>query len=471
MAKVSCEFFPDQPAAWSCGNCQTRYSEKCIPAGHSGHWGRQAPGCIRCNTPLTHLGRATDAKPFWQMLPHFFLYPLHPNSLLVVALVVAGSLLLGGGWLSLLLLLFGVAVVVKYSFAIIEHRGSGSNRPPEVTAVIRNDSHHLFLKQIAVLFLMGVIVGLAAQLSEWLALLVAGFMTLAMPASIMILAVEKSVRQALNPFALLALMLAVGWPYLLLWVCVQIISAGPVYLLEPLATALPAAALFPVLTGLMVYFTFVLYTMLGYVLFEYHHELGFETQDEEEEIDEVEFEKARALGETSVLIKDAEYERARKSLRKALDRVRDDIELHLHYHKLLMLLDDDESLGNHGEYLLTLLAREKQLGRGVPVVLELQQRLPGFQPDDTALALELAELLRMQGRHKAVIRLFHNRHKSHPNDPLLPAAYLQVARVFTEYLNDDHKALAISQFVLKKFPRCEERAQFEQLQNAIQSPA
>ncbi|MDQ2076741.1 DUF4013 domain-containing protein [Marinimicrobium sp. ABcell2] len=472
MAKLDCHFFPNMPAAWVCDSCHTQYGEKCIPAGHSRHWGKISPSCIRCNGDLRYLGSATGAKPFWQKLPHFFAYPLHVNSLVVLGLVTLGAFLLGPNLLTIFLVLLGVAVVMKYSFAIIERRGTGSTTPPEVAAVISGDEHHLFLKFIAVMFLMGAIIGAVAQLGEIAAMAVGVFMALAMPAAIMILAVEKSVFRALNPFAQMSLMLAVGWPYLLLWLCTQIISAGPVYLLPALFMVLPEAVIFPALVFLMVYFTFVLYTMMGYVLFEYQNELGFATvaDEDEDELDQKEFDKAKAVGEMTVLVRDGKYQEARQVLRTALDLVPDDIELHQQYHKLLMLLDDDSALANHGEYFLDLLKRNNRLGSGTSVLLDMQERVPSYQLDDTGLAVELAALLRMQGQHRAVLRLFHNRHKSKPSDPLLPAAYLHVAQVFFEYLNDESKALAIINFILKKFPRCEEREQFLQLKEVITQP-
>lgn len=473
MAKMDCHFFPNMPAVWICDSCQTQYGEKCIPAGRSRHWGKLGPSCIRCNGDLRYLGSATGAKPFWQKLPHFFVYPLHLNSLLVIGLLSLGAVMVGSGMLSLILVLFGMAVVVKYGFAIIEQRGTGSTTPPEVMAVLSGDEHHLFLKFIAVMILMGAIVAVSAQFGPVVALAVAAFLTLAMPACIMILAVEKSVFRAVNPLAQLQLMLTVGWPYLLLWLCTQIISAGPVYVVQGLVMVLPEAVIVPALVFIMVYFTFVLYTMLGYVLFEYQHELGFANFEDENdgELDQAAFERARALGEVTVLIRDGKYAEARQVLRKALDVVPDDVELHQHYHKLLMLLDDRSALGNHCEYFLGLLKRNNQLGSGTAVLLDVQGRSPGFQLDDTALALEVVDLLRRQGQHKAVLRLFHNRHKTKPDDPLLPAAYLHVAQVFFEYLNEDAKALAIIQFVLKKFPHCAEREQYMQLHQAISQPA
>jgi len=468
MAKLDCHFFPDTPASWVCDGCHTHYSERCVPVGDRALWGSVAPACVRCNHHLRFLGNATGAKPFWQMLPHFFAYPLHPNSLLVVGLVAAASLLLSGGLLSLLIGLALVALVVKYSLVIIESRGRGETRPPSLGAVVGGDEHHLFLRLIGLMFMMGAAVGFAGYASEILGLVVGLFITLALPASIMILAVEKSVFRALNPLNLLALMLRVGWPYLLLWFCVQVVSAGPGYILGWLATALPESMLLPVFAVLMVYFTFVLYVMLGYVLFEYQSELGFDAEpDTDSDMDQRQFDKARSLGEATVLMRDGKYTEARSCLRRALDLVRDDLELHEHYHKLLMLLDDDEALANHGDYLIELYQRANQLAKGAPIVLDVQSRVPGFQLSDTRRALELASVLQLQGQHRAVIRLFHNMHKTRPREPLIPAAYLKVAKIFFEHLDQDDKALAIARFILKRYPDCPERSRFESLQAVI----
>lgn len=468
VAKLDCNYFPDLPASWLCNQCNAQYSEKCIPAGHSQHWGRRGPACVLCNHELLYLGSATGAKPFWQMLPHFFLYPLHTNSLIVITSLAAGSLLLGGGLLTLFLVLFGLAAMIKYSFAIIEQRGQGETTPPSLGAVLTGDEHHLFLKQIAVLFILGVVIGLAYQLGEVIGILVGGFITLAIPASTVLLAVEKSVARALNPFAQLSLMTAIGWPYLLLWVCVQIVSAGPYYSFDILLRLLPDIWVMPVLVAIVVYFTFVLYAMLGYVLFEYQHELGFESVGDEDEMDAHAFEKAKALGETTVLLKEGDYVRARSSLRRALDIVRDDLELHQRYHKLLMLLDDDAALVNHAAFFIEIANKQQSLNKAVAILLDVQTRVPAFQLEDTRLALALAELLQQQRQYKAIVRLFHNLHKTKPQDPHLPAAYLLVAKTFFEFLNDDAKAKSLVDFMVKKYPNSALQAHFLQLRQAIE---
>lgn len=468
MAKLECHFFPGTPASWTCNSCNTDYGDKCIPAGHSRHWGRGQPKCIRCNGDLRYLGSATGAKPFWQMLPHFFAYPLQPNCLLVILLAVCISLLFGMNWITLFLALFTIAVVVKYSFAIIEYRGQGKTTPPNMSTVVNGDEHHLFLRQIAVIFLMGTAIGVAGHFHQLAGVGLDAFLTLAMPASIILLAVEKSVRRALDPRALVSVMLAVGWPYLLLWFCVSIISAGPQYFIGWIAAVLSPSAVMPVVVFIMVYFTFVLYTMLGYVLFEYQSELGFESvSEDDQEVGRAEFDKARTLGESTVLISDGEYVRARECLRRGLDLVRDDVDLHLHYHKLLMLLDDDTALNNHSDYLADLLKQSKMLNKAVPVILDTQSRLPEFKLTDTQTALDVARLLKLQGEYRAAVRLFKNLHKTHPKEPLLPEAYFLVANILFENLGDDGKALAIAQFILSKYPHCSQAPKFEQFKDVV----
>lgn len=467
MAKLDCNYFPDTPASWQCSACHACYSEKCIPAGHSAHWGKRGPRCIRCEAELDYLGSATGAKPFWQMLPHFFRYPLHANSLIVIVLLASGSLLLGGGLFSLFIAFFGFAVLIKYSLAIIECRGRGQIAPPGIGEVIGADQHHLFFRQMAVFVLMGVIIGFASSVAEILGILLTGFFTFSLPASIMILAVEKSVRRALNPLAQLSLMTAVGWPYLLLWLCVQIVSVGPYYSFDLLAGILSDGLVLPVLVGISAYFTFALYTMLGYVLFEYQQELGFSALVDDDAFDAPSFEKARALGETRVLIKEGDYVRARAGLRKALDLVPDDMELHQYYHRLLMLLDDDSALINHAHYFVEMAQRQQTLSRAVAVVLDVQKRAPAFQIENTQTALELARLMQMQGQHRAAVRLFHNLHKTRPDDPYLPDAYFLVAKIFFERLNEVDKAKALLAFLLKKYPQAKQRHEWLQLRESI----
>jgi len=469
MAKLECQFFPETPALWTCPQCSTLYGERCIPAGHSQHWGRREPACIRCTQPLNYLGNATNAKPFWQLLPHFFAYPLQSQGLMVIGLFTLLNTFLNDGLIGLAAGLFSIAVLIKFGFAIIAERGQGNRTAPTLSQTLTGDPHHMFLRQVILFIAMSIIISFAGGLNPNLGLLVMAFLTFALPASIMVLAVDKSVRSALNPTVLMGLMITVGWPYILLWFCSQAIMVGPYILadffvgsrIDQAPPGIPSLVLINILTA---YFFIALYTMLGYVLFEYQHELGYSAEiKDEHDLTEKEFIKARALGEVAVLISDQKYTDARASLRRALDAVRDDIELHNRYHKLLMLLDDNEALANHAEYLVELLMSEHQPARAVGVVLDIQTRLATFKLAKIDAALNIAQLMVEQGYYRNAVRLLHNLHKHHPNNRLLSPAYLLVAQTLIEHLDDNKNGRAIARFILNKKPNCKERGELEKL--------
>ena len=471
MAKLDCQYFPGTPASWICASCQTCFGDKCIPAGHSRHWGKRQPRCIRCDGNLRYLGNATDAKPFWQKMPHFFAYPLHPNCLVLIALSAGLSLLFATGLLAIFFVLLVVAMVMKFTFAIIEKRGNGDIEPPALSDVISSDERHLFLRQIAVFIGMGAMTYVAGQLGQWLAIAVSIFFAFAMPASTIILAVDKSVRRALNPLVLLSVMAAIGVPYLLLWFCTQIISAGPAYILPWFADFLPLPILLPAVTATVVYFVLVLYTMLGYVLYQYQQELGYTTSSQAPEMDVHAFEKARALGEVTVLIHEGQLDRARTTLRTALDLVKDDVDLHLQYHKLLTAIGDNTALANHCQFFVDLCVRRKAIHHSVPVLLSVIKRVEGFKLENGGAALEIARRLAMQGQHGALVALLKDWHVHSPQDPILPEAYALMAQSLFEYYGNAEAARAAANHVTTHFPNSKFQAQLERLLSVMDSSA
>lgn len=471
MAKLYCKYFPGTPATWTCTACQTCFGDQCIPAGHSKHLGKRPPRCLLCDGNLRYLGNATDAKPFWQQVPHFFSYASHNKCLVLIALTAGLSLLFSAGLIAIFMLLLTMAIVMKFSFAIIEKRGKGDAEPPALSDVISGDEHHLFLRQMAVFLGMGAMVYAAAQVGEWLAVMVSIFLAFAMPASTIVLAVDKSVRRALNPVILLSVMTAIGLPYLLLWVCTQIISAGPSYILPWLSDFLPEPIFVPVLTAVVVYFVLVLYTMLGYVLYQYQQELGYVTSAAESDMDTPTFEKAKAVGEVTVFIQEGQLDRARQVLRAALDSMKDDIDLHLLYHKLLLAQGDNETLASHCQYFVDLCVNRKAVQHAVPVLLNVIKRVEGFRLAKSASALEIARRLAAQGQHRPLVSLLKDWHLRSPDDPIIPEAYALMVRSLLEYYGDDQAARAAAHYVLTHFPNNKFRPELERLLSVMDGSA
>lgn len=99
-------------------------------------------------------------------------------------------------------------------------------------------------------------------------------MILALPASIMVLAMEQSVAAALHPLNLTALISRIGSPYFLLYgyLILLILASGAA---QDFALSHFPAWLAMALAGFLnSTFTLILFHMLGYLLLQYRDELG-----------------------------------------------------------------------------------------------------------------------------------------------------------------------------------------------------
>lgn len=107
----------------------------------------------------------------------------------------------------------------KYTYAVINHTAEGHLKPPAVSVAFTGSGFDIVVLQLLVFVLMGGLVGAAAMLGgPILMMLAVAFVVLALPASIMVLAMERSVGAAVNPPMNLAVLISrIGTPYFLLY--------------------------------------------------------------------------------------------------------------------------------------------------------------------------------------------------------------------------------------------------------------
>lgn len=479
MAKLACDFIPRARASWFCPRCDAHYSETCIPDGFNPLWGRDGPRCILCHSDLININDPSVASPFWHKLPYFFAYPLHFNALLIIALGTGGVWLLGGGIPSLIYLVIWSLMTVKYFFAVIAERAAGKRWPPSLLELIKSDNHYLFLQAILLHLALGALVAAAAVLtakysiphSFWVILGLSALITFAYPAMIMLLAVTKSLWQAMSLGMLVRVITAMGFSYLLLWVLLLImggISSLVGYLLYPL---LPTEWVLPASVGVGSYFSFVTYGLMGYAVFQYREDIGLNEDIDEsgEELDERSFRRAQALGAVRVLHQRGELDRARQELRGLLDICRDEPDLHHQYQQLLLEIGDEKALPRHTDYYADLLITHKRPKEAAAVVLETLQRLPDYRPASLSLVLALAPALTAAKQHRQLAQLLGNVHKTHAADPQLPEAYLLLADTLAGPLKQPDKARQLVLFMLKRYPDMTCRREYEKKLKKLRS--
>ena len=449
--KHDCHYHPGDPAKWHCGECQLHYCSRCMPDADTRQRRALCPGCSKA---MRYLGAATEVVPFWQRIGAFFQYPFHTDPLIVIAIctlvpIVAPANLIGLIiWVALALALF------KYTYAVINRTAEGHLKPPPVAEAFTGSGFSIVILQFLVFVLMGGLIGAAAMIGgPILAMLALAFVVLALPASIMVLAMERSVGAAVNPMNLAVLISRIGTPYFLLYGYLILltlasgaaqdfaVSHAPLWVAQPLAGFLNST------------FTLILFHMLGYLLFQYQEELGFasDIQDAESLADNHQRDRSsRFDADLDMNLKDGNYDRVQSMLKDALKKDRDDPRRLGQLYHLLAARNDTAELYRHHPRLMAWLAQRND-GDGLNGLMEALQTVePNFQLEDPDLVIECATSLYHRGHFKSALRLLQDFHKRFPNNEQLAPAYLLAAQVLANGLQQWEKASAFLAFIQKR---------------------
>lgn len=468
MEKIYCKYHRQTPARWMCPSCKTHFCQQCAkpPAKGAADW-----LCPLCRGGLAGIGIGNAIPPFWERIPQFFLYPAKFDNLVHISLLSLASLATFLPFVGLLVPVLVFLALMKYAYVLLEHTALGNMDPPTTGLATHNGSPY---KQYVIFLLMFVVVGIVtALLGRFAGILAYAAVVFAIPASVMVLAMSGSLLFAVNPANVLRLITGVGWPYCLLYFFLLLLSSGSGMLTGFLLPVLPLAASLVVLTFTFCYFTLIMFHMMGYVVYQYHEELGLEGVKEyqvkpakpEPKVDEL-------TAEINILISEGRFDEAKTRLKKEL-RHSGNSEHFSRYHKLLLLGDDTQELARHGQEYISLLLAKGQANNALSVFAECLARVPGFTVETGAQAFELAQTAMRQHRLlDAALGLLTGFAQRYPRNKNIPAAGLLEAKLLCEHKLDDERAKALLEGLLRDYPEHElagEIQQYLQLMGRLQS--
>ncbi|MEA1080470.1 hypothetical protein [Marinobacter qingdaonensis] len=449
--KNDCHYHPGDPAKWHCGECQMHYCSRCMPDADT----RQRRGlCPQCSKAMRYLGAATEVVPFWHRVGAFFRYPFHTDPLIVIAICTLVPILAPANLIGILIWLVLALALFKYTYAVINHTAEGHLKPPAVSVAFTGTGFDIVALQFLVFVLMGGLVFTAGMIGGPLLMMLAlAFVVLALPASIMVLAMERSVGAAVNPMNLAMLISRIGAPYFLLYGYLILLTLASGAAQDFAMTHFPLWVSQPLAGFLNSTFTLILFHMLGYLLFQYQEELGFasDLQDRSDGQDNHQRDRsARFDADLDMNLKDGNYDRVQSMLKEALKRDRDNGQRIGQLYQLLTARNDVPELYRYHPRLLTWLADHND-GDGMAALLHsLQNAEPQFRLDDPELAVRCARTLYHRGHFKLALRLLQDFHKRFPDSKQLAQAYLLVAQTLANGLNQWEKATAFLTFIQKR---------------------
>jgi tetratricopeptide (TPR) repeat protein len=399
--------------------------------------------------------------PFWQQLPQVFKYPAHGDALVrifafAIAVFLAETFFPFGYIVGRLVWLAFLA----YCFGILERTARGHLVAAEVFVNDRvNKDHRPILQLVIFLIFMSLSVLAGAFAGPVAGQVVLFLVSLVIPASIMVLAMDERIGPALNPLRLLATIAGIGLPYLALCAFLFLLLESSEYLAGGLDNFLPDWLAGILADVVSMYFMVSMYYLMGYVLYQNHEALGVDVQVDTA-MAQHNLQKAggkleaEILGpETRSLIADGKLDEAATRVENRMRREWDNNKLHDQYQKLLLLQGVPKAISRHVNEYVPKLMREKKAARAVEVYETARKAVPDLLITDSTLVLALATQAEELRRDATAFELLKGFDKRFPQSADIPGVYMLAARILLEKRNDYALAQKIFQHLVKKFPQ------------------
>ena len=462
-SKIYCKYFPELPARWYCSQCNVNLSEACAKPLDEHDRSETRRLCPICYEPLNSLGIGNTIQPFWERIPKFFSYPAKPDALVYIAVLsLVNILFILNGLIALAVVLITFYALLLYAFKCLNHSARGNMDAPGVMVNYAVVNTSLITKQLAVYILLGLLIMFSAgSFGRVGGLIAIMFVFIGLPASIMLLAITGSIFEAVNPLKILAVMNTIGKSYFILYFFL-LLMLGSQELVDNFAIEhVNELIILPVSMFIQGYFTVAMYSMMGYIIYQHHEELGF---DDIGEVHETEQQKVQGLStdpftnEINILITEGMQD-------EAIKRLQEKIKSHnkLEYNaKLLKLLQStnrvDDLLQHAYNYMQFLLNREdmpeyKRIHEIVQVYEASLDADPKAYFPDPEILFKLAESAHNNHKNDLAILILNSFHKRFPNHELIPDAYFLVAKIFVEYKQNDQQAQKILSSLVKQYPQ------------------
>lgn len=396
-------------------------------------------------TPLT------DSTPLRERAQQVLRYPAQSGPLstilaLAVSAVVASWIPVLGGILDLIVW----AALFKYGFEVLRWSANGRHEAPEISFTV---SDTVAIYAVLLLILVNVLLLALGRFYGLIPALVVGLLLMAaMPAMVMILALEEGIGRALNPLAWLQLGQRLGKQYLLLiaFFCATLIVQSVVAI--PLAAVLPGFIATFAISCVVDYLMIANFHLIGLVIYDHRDELGYAGH--------LQLHEEMQAGDLGGPVIVAARERAASGdaagaaalLREEIKAQPEVISLHVEYRHWLRECDDKLELAAHGKRLIPLLLSADQDSRAVDVARESQRCDPAFTLDQPEDITRVATAAAASGNAQVALALiggFHKRFRGHPD---VVRNYLLAAKLLAERMNKELPARALLQQLRLEFP-------------------
>lgn len=461
-ASENCIRHQDRKVHWICPKCESGYCPACVSKRSSGLYRKKAKYfCPKCNIPAEWVGASNLIPPFWKRLHNFFTYPIARGPLLLI-FVCAGLCSLPSilGPLGFLFNLPGWGLSLKYAFEILRATSRGKLVPPKIDMEVLSANFGQVFQQTIILIILALL-GFSLLRSTESGLLLFLYIVLIVffwPAIVILQVTSGSILSAINPLFFVPLVVRIGWAYLLMYFFLLLVFAAPAYILSFVDSmeVHPFAFIF-CKNILNIYYMFLMYHLMGYVLLQYHLELGYSVDYEDfEDINKNEYDRPEESSpeviRIELLLQEGRLDEALSVLRgKANTGELADVELAGKYHELLKIKSDFKEMCAFAPYYMKNLLAAGKIRDCVRIYEDCAAQNAGFL-SGAAVVPDLGEELEAAGKYREALKLYGGFLRTYPQDGKLGEICLRAAILLNERMASRDRARRLLEAAMARIP-------------------
>jgi len=441
-----CKYHPKEQATWFCNGCKTNFCSGCVPAeeASSGY-----PKCTLCRRILVSLSIAKKIPPFWKKLSSLLSMPLTSGPMFVILLFSFIFALLPDGKVGALLVFICLVPVIEFMFDCMEQIASGEKLQIKMTNYLSLENKNNLFKLLLVYSLIVIFITKIHVISSTVSFSITAFFILGIPASIIILMMEKSMLAMINPVKIGYIIKLFGSAYWLLYGTVLLLTIL-IFNFNPLAQVDSINLLSSTLSySFILYLMSAVFLMAGYLVYQYHFELNF-TINRETSHNIEEKSKPEPMAEVNIFIQEGRYEDAQTALLKLIEANELDYKA---YEKLILLYSiqgKEFFLNNLAQKYFLLLVHSNKNRHAADFISKLKERSIKFEPDSIEVMIGICGEMKNKNQYSYALELISVFIEQHGMVEQWEKLYFIHAQILAELSNKTHEAINILELIIKR---------------------
>ncbi len=443
QSNAFCKYHPKDAASWHCANCEVDFCINCVPQNGKDIF----PRCTLCRRTLSSLSIAEQIPPFWNKLSYFFTFPFNPTTLTVIFLYALVMALIPEGKIGLMIFALILFPLTEFLFDLMEQVANGEKLNTDIKRLFNSEKKGLFIKMLFTIgFITLLVVKSTSLIGEWVGYILAAFFILGAPASFIILMMEKMVFSMISPIKISYIIRLFGGAYFRLYFIAALTVVTSLQFNAAANTNNFLAEL--IANTFSMYLVVVLFSMMGYLVFQHHHELNYSVRSNN--LQSLRTQLPNDMTEVEIFLQEGRFEDAQKLL---LDKIAAN-PLDFKANEKLILLYAIQGNDKHlqkiaEEYFKNLIENNKQ-SHAADFYTKLSNKSVDFFPAQSANALEMAEQMTNTRQYQTGLSLLSH-YSCEPNgDKEWDKIALLKAKLLAEFADDIPSGLILLDSIIKR---------------------